>query len=96
MKTWFENAFKFFLWMTALTGFIYPALVTGFSWIAFHDKANGSMIITQTGQSIGSELIAQGFKDPKYFWPRPSSVDYNPMPSGGSNLGPTSATSSPR
>jgi K+-transporting ATPase ATPase C chain len=27
----------------------------------------------------------------KYFWGRPSSVDYNPLPSGGSNLGPTSA-----
>jgi K+-transporting ATPase ATPase C chain len=36
-------------------------------------------------------LIAQKFEKPEYFWPRPSAVDYNPLPSGGSNLGPTAA-----
>ena len=35
-------------------------------------------------------LIAQKFDQAKYFWPRPSSQDYNPLPSGGSNLSPTS------
>jgi K+-transporting ATPase ATPase C chain len=36
-------------------------------------------------------LIGQKFESDKYFWSRPSAVDYNPMPSGGSNSGPTSA-----
>lgn len=36
------------------------------------------------------ELIAQKFENEGYFWSRPSAIDYNPLPSGGSNLGPTS------
>ena len=39
---------------------------------------------------IGSKLIAQKFDSSIYFWSRPSSIDYNPIPSCGSNLGPTS------
>ena len=42
------------------------------------------------GKIIGSKLIAQNFQHQRYFWPRPSAVDFNPLPSGGSNLGPTS------
>lgn len=89
MKTW-TPALRFFVWMTILTGFVYPALITLIAQVAFSDKANGSLI-SKNGRIIGSELIAQSFKDPKYFWPRPSAIDFNPMPSGGSNLGPTSA-----
>ncbi len=33
--------------------------------------------------------IAQKFTDDKYFWPRPSAVDYNAAGSGGSNKGPS-------
>jgi len=33
--------------------------------------------------------IAQKFTDDKYFWPRPSAVDYNAAGSAGSNKGPT-------
>jgi K+-transporting ATPase ATPase C chain len=43
------------------------------------------------GKLIGSELIGQGFSDPKYFWSRPSATApqaYNSGSSGGSNLGP--------
>lgn len=40
---------------------------------------------------IGSKLLAQNFKQERYFWPRPSAVDFDPIkPAGGSNLGPTS------
>ncbi|WP_417910336.1 potassium-transporting ATPase subunit C [Candidatus Electronema sp. PJ] len=51
--------------------------------------ANGSLISTWQGD-IGSELIAQGFSRPEYFWPRPSAVAYNASAAGGSNLSPTS------
>jgi K+-transporting ATPase ATPase C chain len=40
---------------------------------------------------VGSELIGQANADDGYFWPRPSAVNYSPLPSGGSNLGPTSS-----
>jgi potassium-transporting ATPase KdpC subunit len=89
MKT-LQTAFKFIMLMTVLTGIAYPLLITGIGRLFFARKAEGSLIIVG-GKTVGSELIAQRFGDPRYFWPRPSAVDYNPLPSGGSNLGPTSA-----
>lgn len=81
---------RMFLWMTLLTGVIYPLLITAIAQLTMHDKANGSFIESSKGP-IGSALIAQKFEEEKYFWSRPSSIDYNPLPSGGSNLGPTSS-----
>jgi potassium-transporting ATPase KdpC subunit len=83
------TAAKFLLVMTILTGLIYPLFVTGLSQALFKDKANGSLI-TKNNVIIGSELIGQRFDSSMYFWSRPSAVDYNPLPSGASNFGPTS------
>ena len=77
--------------MTLLTGVIYPLAVTCIAQFAMPEQANGSLVKVN-GKVIGSKLIAQKFEDNKYFWPRPSANDYNPLSSGGSNLGPTSAT----
>jgi len=86
----FKTAVKVFILMAVLTGLIYPLLITGIAQLTMPRLANGSLI--QRGdQIIGSELIAQQMTDDRYFWPRPSVIDYDPMrPSGGSNLGPTS------
>jgi len=89
MKTQTIIALKFLLVMTVLTGFIYPFFMTGVAQLAFPAKANGSLII-KDGKIIGSELIGQKFDSSIYFWSRPSAIDYNPIPSGASNLGPTS------
>jgi len=75
--------------MLFLTGFVYPFLITGIAQLSMKEKAEGS-IISLKGKLIGSKLIGQKFENPRYFWPRPSAVDYNPLPSGGSNLGPIS------
>jgi K+-transporting ATPase ATPase C chain len=48
-------------------------------------------MITQNGQLVGSELVAQKFTSNRYFWPRPSASDYNATPSYASYLGLTSA-----
>lgn len=81
-------AFVSLLLFTLLTGIIYPAVVTGIAGVVFPRQAAGSLI-ERDGTAVGSELIAQPFHDPKYFWPRPSAADYNGASSGGSNLGPT-------
>lgn len=79
-------ALRMLIFMTLLTGIIYPVLVTGLSKVFFFEKATGSLIKFR-GNVIGSELIGQKFESDRYFWSRPSAVDYNPLPSGGSNLG---------
>jgi K+-transporting ATPase ATPase C chain len=76
------------LLFTVLTGLIYPLVVTGIAQVAFHDKANGSLVEVD-GEAVGSSQIAQAFTEPSYFHPRPSAVDYDPHDSGGANLGPT-------
>ncbi len=80
---------KITIFFTILLGLIYPAIMTGISQVIFNEKANGSLL-RKDGQVIGSKLLAQKFQDPKYFWPRPSAVDYNTLPSGGTNLAQTS------
>jgi len=77
--------------LTALTGVVYPLLVTGLAHVIFPRQASGSLL-THDGDAVGSALIGQPFSDPKYFWGRPSAT--SPFPcnaalSAGSNLGPT-------
>ncbi|MGA8891624.1 MAG: potassium-transporting ATPase subunit KdpC [Anaeromyxobacteraceae bacterium] len=77
-----------------LTGLVYPLAVTGVARIVFPRRAGGSLIVDASGRPVGSELLAQGFRSPAYFQPRPSAAGeagYDPRASGGSNLGPTSA-----
>jgi K+-transporting ATPase ATPase C chain len=91
MKT-FRTAILLFFFLTVITGVIYPAVVTVVGGLAFPEQAAGSLLRAGDGTVRGSTLIGQAFSDPKYFWPRPSATadfPYNPLASGGSNLGPT-------
>jgi K+-transporting ATPase ATPase C chain len=87
MKTQLIISIKIFTVLTVLCGIIYPLLITGFTQSIFPEKANGSLII-ENNKIVGSELIGQKFDSACYFQSRPSAVNYNPLPSGGSNLGP--------
>ena len=64
-------AFRVTLFMTILTGLIYPGIVTGFCQMLFPKRANGSLVIVD-GKISGSALIGQNFAKPEYFHPRPS------------------------
>lgn len=88
MNTFFK-CFRMFLWLTILTGVIYPILLTVIAQVAMKERADGRIVRSQD-KAIGAELIGQKFTSDKYFWGRPSANDYNALASGGSNLSPTS------
>jgi K+-transporting ATPase ATPase C chain len=68
---------------------LYPLVILGLGQTLTPYSANGSLVRNSQGKIVGSELLAQGFSRPEYFWPRPSAVDYNAAAAGGSNLSPT-------
>ncbi len=83
------------LWL--LTAIIYPLITFGIGQIAFSAHANGSLI-TQDNKIIGSTLIGQPFKSDRYFWSRPSTINYSTDKtaaptgiSGASNLAPSNS-----
>ncbi|MEH0168443.1 potassium-transporting ATPase subunit KdpC [Roseateles microcysteis] len=90
IKTYLRPALTTFVLLSAVTGFIYPMLVTGVGQGLFPRQAAGSLI-EQGGKAVGSELIGQSFTAPKYFWGRPSAtgpMSNNAGGSSGSNQGP--------
>lgn len=84
------SALRVFLALSLLTGVVYPLIVTGMAQALFAWRAGGSLVRVDGGIA-GSELLAQKFSSPRYFWPRPSSADYATTPSGASNQGWNSA-----
>jgi K+-transporting ATPase ATPase C chain len=88
----FRPALVMLVVMSALTGALYPLVVTGIAQAVFPRQANGSLIVNN-GKAAGSELIGQPFADPRRFWSRPSATSpypYNASSSSGSNQGPLS------
>jgi len=82
------------LWI--ITAFIYPFSILFFGQVTLSFQANGSLIKNDQGAVIGSNLIGQPFTSDRYFWSRPSTVDYSTGKvagitgiSGASNLAPS-------
>ena len=74
--------------LTAVFGFGYPAVMTGFAQVAFSNKANGSLI-KRNGRS-SAPARRPGFTTPQYFHERPSATApaYNAGATTFANLGP--------
>ncbi len=69
----------------------YTCLILAFAQAVMPVSANGNLIRDREGRVIGSGQIAQRFSTDRYFWPRPSAVDYDAAGAGGSNKSPTSS-----
>ncbi|KFN15918.1 K(+)-transporting ATPase subunit C [Bacillus pseudomycoides] len=72
-----------------LCGLLYPLLVTGIAQAVMKDNADGSLIYNEKNEVIGSKLIGQNFKDPRYFHGRVSSIEYKAEASGSNNYAPS-------
>jgi K+-transporting ATPase ATPase C chain len=75
---------------TLVFGLAFPLLITGVAQLFFSDEADGSLV-KRDGRVVGSHLVAQEFRDDKYFHPRPSGTApaYNAAATTFANLGPT-------
>ncbi len=66
----------------------YTGVILGVAQAVTPATAGGSLVADASGHVVGSRLVAQGFSDPRYVWPRPSAVNYDAAAAGGSNLSP--------
>lgn len=66
---------------------LYPLAITGIAKFA-PNKGKGE-IIEKNNKTIGYKNVGQFFSNDKYFWGRPSAINYNAAGSGGSNKGPS-------
>lgn len=66
---------------------IYSLMILGGAQLA-PGRGKGETVVVNN-KVVGWKLLGQKFTDDKYFWSRPSAVDYNAASSGGSNKGPT-------
>ena len=78
---------KLTLVMIILCAVLYSLLIAGIGKVT----AGGGKgeTVSVNGKVVGYANIGQKFTDDKYFWGRPSAVDYNAAGSGGSNKGPS-------
>ncbi|MDI9238397.1 potassium-transporting ATPase subunit KdpC [Lysobacter sp. LF1] len=66
-------------------GFLYSLAGAALGRVVFPHQATGSLVAVD-GKARGSEFVAQPFGDARYFQPRPSAANYDPMAAAGSNL----------
>ncbi|WP_242108409.1 potassium-transporting ATPase subunit KdpC [Luteimonas aquatica] len=65
-------------------GLLYSLAGAGLGRLLFPAQATGSLV-ERDGAVVGSALMAQPFADARYFQPRPSAANYDPMAAAGSN-----------
>lgn len=68
---------------------IFPLIIAGVSLLT--PGGGKGETISVNGKVVGYANVGQKFTEDKYFWGRPSAVDYNAAGSAGSNKGPSNA-----
>lgn len=84
MKTNLIQGIKMTVLLLVLFTVIYPLSVWAIAQVA---PNNGKGEKINDNNKSGYVVIGQEFKTDRYFWSRPSAVDYNAAGSGGSNKG---------
>lgn len=87
MKQYVLPSIKLTLVLLIVCSVIYPLLIAA---VGKATPGNGDgEKITVNGKVVGYAIVGQNFTNDKYFWSRPSAVNYNAAGSAGSNKGPT-------
>jgi len=88
MKTNLLPALKLTILCILFFVVIYSTIVWGAAYFAAPNHGKGEVIL-KNGKIVGFALIGQSFTNDKYFYSRPSAVNYNAAGSAGSNKGPS-------
>lgn len=86
MKKHILPAIKLTVLSILLLAVAYPLVVWGMA--QFSSNQGKGKVITHNAKTYYANM-GQSFTEDKYFWSRPSAVDYNASGSGGSNKGPS-------
>lgn len=86
MKTNLISAVRLTLFCALFFSGVYMLAILGIAQLA---PGQGKGIVVEKNGQRFHRNVAQAFVQDKYFWPRPSAVDYNAAGSGGSNKGPS-------
>ncbi|HWY11099.1 MAG TPA: K(+)-transporting ATPase subunit C [Bacteroidia bacterium] len=87
MKAYILPSLKLTVVLIIISSVLYPLFIAGISKLT--PGGGNGVTLTYNGKIVGYENIGQKFSDDKYFWGRPSAVDYNAAGSAGSNKGPS-------
>ena len=89
MKTNLLPAIKLTLLCIALFVVVYSTFIWSVAFMVAPNHGRGEVVLNDKGKLVGFAIVGQNFNQDKYFWSRPSAVNYNAAGSGGSNKGPT-------
>ncbi|MCW3090034.1 MAG: K+-transporting ATPase subunit [Ferruginibacter sp.] len=89
MKKYLLPSLKLTLVLIIICSVLYPLFIAAVSKLAPGGGKGETLKVN--GKVVGYANIGQKFTADKYFWTRPSAVDYNAAGSAGSNMGPTNA-----
>jgi len=87
MKRYILPSIKLTLVLLIICSVIYPLLIAAVGKLT--PGGGDGETVKVNGKVVGYAIVGQKFTDDKYFWSRPSAVDYNAAGSAGSNKGPT-------
>lgn len=90
MKLHLLSAIRLTLATLVLFTVIYPLIIWSIAQVA-PNQGKGFVVQNHTQTAVFYENIGQSFTQDKYFWSRPSAVDYNAAGSGASNKGPSNS-----
>lgn len=87
MKKNISISLRLTLVMILLCAVVYPLLIAAVGKMT--PGGGKGKTLSVNGRVAGYENVGQKFTEDKYFWGRPSAVDYNAAGSAGSNKGPS-------
>lgn len=87
MKKYVWPSLKLTLVFIVLCSVLYPLFIAAVAKLA--PGGGKGETVEVNGKVVGYANIGQKFTEDKYFWGRPSAVDYNAAGSAGSNKGPS-------